>query len=154
MLVTQSMCGSCFFSTARSAFLHVLLVFDFFHVAIAHVAKRAGEESARTAGGVQEDLAGMGIDAVHHEGGDGAGRVVFARIAGALQVGEDLLVDIAEVLALGEIVEVHFVDLVDNLPHQLAGLHVVVGVFEDIAHNAAAVALFAVMDSSLSCGKS
>ena len=33
-------------------FLHVLLILYFFHVALAHVAKSAGEESARTAGGV------------------------------------------------------------------------------------------------------
>ena len=70
------------------------------------------------------------------------GRVVFARVAGALQVVEDLLVDVAEVLALGEVVEVHPVDLVDDLPHELAGLHVVVGVLEHIAHHAAAVGLF------------
>ena len=35
------------------------------------------------------------------------------------------------------------VDLVDDLPHELAGLHVVVGVLEHIAHDAAAVALLA-----------
>ena len=113
------------------------------HVALAHVANSAGEESAGAAGGVQEDLAGMRVDAVRHEGGDGARRVVLARIAGALQVVEDLLVDVAEVLALGEIVEVHLVDLVDDLPHELAGLHVVVGVLEHVAHDAAAVALLA-----------
>ena len=32
------------------------------------------------------------------------------------------------------------VDLVDHLPHQLAGFHVVVGVLEHVAHDAAAVA--------------
>jgi hypothetical protein len=46
------------------------------------------------------------VDHLHHEGGDGAGRVVLARIAGGLQVVEDLLVDVAEVLALGQVVEV------------------------------------------------
>ena len=57
-----------------------------------------------------------------------------------MQVVEDLLVDVAEVLALGEVVEVDVVDAVDHLPHQLAGLHVVVGVLEHVAHDAAAVA--------------
>ena len=85
----------------------------------------------------------MGIDAIHHEGRNGAGSVILARIAGALQVIEDLLVDIAEVLPLGEIIEVHFVNFVNDLPHQLAGLHVVVGVLEYIADDAAAVALLA-----------
>ena len=84
---------------------------------------------------------GLGIDAIGHEGGDGARRVVLARIAGALQVVQDLLVDIAEVLALGEVVEVDGVDLVDHLAHELAGLHVVVGVLEDVTHDAAAAVL-------------
>ncbi len=77
----------------------------------------------------------MRVDAVHHEGGDGAGRVVLARVARALQVVEDLLVDVAEVLAVGEVVEVDIVDLVEHLPHQLAALHVVVGVLEHVAHD-------------------
>ena len=133
------------FLDGAQGFLHPLLVFHLFHVTIAHVANGAGEKSARAAGGVQEDFAGLRVDAVHHEGRDGARRVILARVTGALQVGEDLLVDVAEMLALGEVVEVHFVDFVDDLPHQLAGLHVVVGVLEHIAHHAAAVTL-------LSCG--
>ena len=143
MLVTQSMCGSCFFSTARKASCICCSSSTLLHVALAHVANGAGEEAAGAAGGVEEDFAGLGIDAVHHEGGDGARRVIFAGIAGALQVVEDLLVDVAEVLPLGEIVEIHLVDLVNDLPHQLAGLHVVVGVLEHVAHHAAAVALLA-----------
>ena len=94
--------------------LHRLLVLGLLHVALAHVADGAGEEAAGAAGGVEEDLAGLRVDAVHHEGGDGARRVVLARVAGALQVVEDLLVDVAEVLALGEVVEVDVVDLVDR----------------------------------------
>ena len=58
-----------------------------------------------------------------------------------MQVVEYLLVDIAKVLALGEVVEIHLVDFVDDLPQKLAGLHVVVGVFEDVAHHAAAIPL-------------
>ena len=123
--------------------LHRLLVLGLLHVALAHVADGAGEEAAGAAGGIEQDFAGLRVDAVHHEGGDGARRVVLARIAGALQVVEDLLVDVAEVLPLGEIVEIDLVDLVDDLPHQLAGLHVVVGVLEHVAHDAAAVALLA-----------
>ena len=106
MLVTQSMCGSCFFSTARRAACIVSLVLGLLHVALAHVADGAGEEAAGAAGGIEQDFAGMRVDAVGHEGGDGARRVVFAGIAGRLQVVEDLLVDVAEVLALGEVVEV------------------------------------------------
>ena len=120
---------------------HFLLVLGLFDVAVAHVAEGAGEKAAGAAGGVEEDFAGAGIDAVHHEGGDGAGGVVFAGVAGGLEVVEELLVDVAEVLALGEVVEVHGADLVDDLAHELAGLHVVVGVFEDVADDAAAVGL-------------
>jgi hypothetical protein len=58
----------------------------------------------------------------------------------ALQVIEDLLVDVSEVLLLGQIVEVHLIDFIDDLAHELAGLHVVVGVLEHVAHHAAAVA--------------
>ena len=82
---------------------------------------------------------GSGVDAVGHEGGDGARRVVLACISCGLQVVEDLFVDVAEVLALGQVVEVHVVDLVDHLAHELAGLHVVEGVLEYVAHHAAAV---------------
>ena len=147
------MCGSCFFSTRAQGLLHGLLVFDALHITLAHVADGASEEAAGAAGGVQENLAGMGVNAIDHEGGDGAGRVVFARIAGALQVVEDLLVNVAEVLALGEVVEVDLVDLVDDLPHELAGLHVVVGVLEHVAHDAAAVALLAGDGELLELGK-
>ena len=103
----------------------------------------AGEESARAAGRVEQNLAWPGVDALRHERGHGARRVVLARVAGALQIVEDLFVDVAEVLPLGEIIEVHLVDFVNDLAHELAGLHVVVGVLEHIAHDAAAVALLA-----------
>ena len=66
------------------------------------MAQRAGEKAAGAAGGVEQDLAGLRVDALGHEGGDGARPVVLARVAGALQVVEDLLVEITKVLALGE----------------------------------------------------
>ena len=116
-----------------------LFVLGPLHVAPAHVAERAGQEAASAASGVEQGLAGFWIDAVGHEGGDGAGRVVLARIARRLQVVQNLLVDVPEVLPLGQVVEVDPVDLVDHLAHQLAGFHVVVGVFEHGAHHAAAV---------------
>ena len=100
------MCGSCFFSTAAQSRLHLLFILWALHVAIAHVAQRAGEKAARAAGGIEQDFAGMRVNAVDHEGGDGARRVVLARIAGRLQVVENLLVDVAEMLALGEVVEI------------------------------------------------
>ena len=85
----------------------------------------------------------LGVDAVGHEGGDGSRCVVLARVSCGLQVVEDLFVDVAEVLALGQVVEVDAVDLVDYLAHELAGLHVVVGVLEYVSHHAAAVSRLA-----------
>ena len=119
--------------------LHLLLVFRPLHIALAHVIDSAGEKAAGAAGGIEQDFAGVRVDPIHHEGGDGARRVVFARIARRLQVVENLLVDVAEVLPLGQIVEIDAVDLVDHLPHQLAGFHVVVGVLEHVADHATAV---------------
>ena len=78
------------------------------------------------------------VDHLSHERGHGARRVIFARVASRLQVVQDLLVDVAEVLARSQVVEVDAVDLVDDLPHQLAGLHVVVGILEYIAHDVGA----------------
>ena len=102
-------------------------------VALAHVAQRAAQKAAGAAGRVEQGLAGARVNTVHHEGGHGARRVVLAGIACGLQVVQDLFVDVAEMLALAQVVEVDIVDLVDHLPHQLAGLHVVVGVLKDIA---------------------
>ena len=60
-----------------------------------------------------------------------------------MKVVEDLFVDVAEMLAFGQVVEIDLIDLVDHLTHQLAGLHVVVGILEHVAHDAAAIAGFA-----------
>jgi len=46
------------------------------------------------------------IDAVRHEAGDGARRVLLAGVPGALQVVQNLLVQLAEVLAIGEVNDV------------------------------------------------
>jgi hypothetical protein len=95
----------------------------------------------------------MRVDAVGHKGSDGARRVVLARIAGRLQIVENLFVELTEMPPLVEIVEIDLVDLVQHLPHQLAGFHVVVGVLEHIAHHAAAVAGFGRKRQSLQCRK-
>ena len=105
---------------------------------VAQVLQRAGEEAAGAAGGVEHALAESGIDLVDHELGDGARGVELARVAGALQVLEDLFVEVVEEVALGLVVEVDLVDLVDDLAQQLAGLHVVVGVLEHRLHDVAA----------------
>ncbi len=119
------------------AVLHVL------HVLGAHVLDGAGEEAAGAAGGVEDGLAQPGVDHVHHELGDGPRGVELARVAGALQVPEDLLVDVVEGVAVGGAVEVDLVELVDDLAHQGAGLHVVVGVLEDALDHAGALGMAA-----------
>ena len=82
----------------------------------------------------------LGVDHVDHELGDGARGVVLAGVAGVLQVAQDLLVEVAEQVAVLRLVEVDaVVDLVDHLAHQVAGLHVVVGVLEDAADDEAAL---------------
>ena len=86
--------------------LHLRLVLGPLHVALAHVIDGAGEKAAGAAGGIEQDFAGLRVDAVRHEGGDGARRVVLAGVAGRLQVVENLLVDVAEVLAFGQVVEI------------------------------------------------
>ena len=92
----------------------------------------------------------MRIETIGHECRDRPRRVVFARVSGALQVVQDLFVNIAEVLALGKVIEIDGIDLVDHLAHELAGLHVVVGVFEHFAHDATP-ALFAGRGQGLQC---
>src|ERR1700688_901313 len=85
----------------------------------------------------------MGIDTAHHESSNGSGRVILSRVASALQVSKYLLVDVAEVLPLSQIIKIHFVNFVNDLPHQLAGLHVVVRVLKHIADDTSAVPLLA-----------
>jgi hypothetical protein len=66
----------------------------------------AGEKAAGPAGGIEQDFAGMRVYAVGHESGDSARRVVFAGIAGRLQVIQELLVELAEVPALVKAVRI------------------------------------------------
>ena len=77
-----------------------------------------------------------GIDLLDDELGDGARGVEFAGVARGLEVLEELLVDVAEHVAVIGGVEVDAVDLVDDLAHQRAVLHVVVGVLEGHADEA------------------
>jgi hypothetical protein len=76
----------------------------------------AGEKPARAAGGIEQYFARMRVDAIDHEGGDGARRVIFAGIPRRLQIVEQLLIKLAEVPPLVEIVEIDLIYLVDHLP--------------------------------------
>jgi len=90
----------------------------------------ADEETAGAAGGVEDGLAEAGVDLFDNELGDGAGSVEFTGVAGGLEVFEQFLVDVAEQVAVIGGVEVNGVDLVDDLAHQRAVLHVIVGILE------------------------
>jgi len=97
---------------------------------LAQVLDGADEETAGAAGGIEDGLAEAGIDLLDDELGDGARGVELAGVARGLEVFEELLVDVAEHVAIIGGVEVDAVDLVDDLAHQRAVLHVVVGIVE------------------------
>ena len=97
---------------------------------LAEVLDGADEEAAGAAGGIEDGLAEAGIDLLDDELGDGARGVELAGVARGLEVFEELLVDVAEHVAVIGGVEIDAVDLVDDLPHQRAVLHVVVGILE------------------------
>src|SRR5450631_2688476 len=101
---------------------------------------RTSQKTARTTRRIKKNFTRMRINSIHHESGNCARRVVFTRIASGLQVVQYLLVDVTEVLTLGEIVEVDPGNLVDDLPHQLSRLHVVIGVLEYILDDTPTVA--------------
>ena len=93
----------------------------------------ARQKAARAAGGVQHLLAKLRVDHIDHELRDGSRRVVFARVARALQVFQDLLVEVTEdVPVLGAVEVETLVESVDDLPQQRPVLHVLIGVLEDI----------------------
>ena len=89
-----------------------------------------GEKASRTAGWVENDLPQTGVHLIHDELSHGAGRVELAGVSGGLKVLENLLINIAEEVAVRGCVEVDAVDLVHDLAHEGAVLHVVVGVIE------------------------
>ncbi|MCY1274001.1 hypothetical protein D9M69_428630 [compost metagenome] len=111
-------------------------VFGRLHIVLALVLDGAGEEATCTTGRVHDLLVQFWIDHAHHELGDRARSVELAGVARALQIAQQLLIEIAELMAFLRLVEVHaLLDLVDHLADQLAGLHVVVGIFEYAAHH-------------------
>ena len=129
------MCGRCFFSMPAKQSWMVLLVGLGLGL-LAQVLDGADEKAAGAAGGVEDGFAEAGIHLLDDELGDGARRVELAGVAGGLEILEQLLVDVAEHVAVVGGVEVDAVDLVDDLPHQRAVLHVVVGILEGHADQA------------------
>ena len=122
-------CGRCFFLDAGEAVLDGALVGLGLGL-LAQVLDGADQEAAGAAGRIEDGLAEAGIDLLDDELGHGARGVKLARIAGGLEILEELLVDVAEHVAVIGGIEVDAVDLVDDLPHEGAVLHVVVGILE------------------------
>ena len=97
---------------------------------------RTRQEAAGAARGVEQRLTQTRIDHVDHELRDGSRRVVFPRVAGRLQVFENLLVQVAEDVPVLRAVEVEtLVELVDDLPQQRPRLHVLIGVLERVVND-------------------
>ena len=122
---------------AQDAGLQLRLLLGVAHL-LAQVLDGADQKAAGAGGRVQHLFTQLRVHHVDHELGDGARCVELARVAGALQVAQDLFVQVVELVALALAVEVDGAQLVDHLPQQLAALHVVVGVFEHAAHHKAA----------------
>jgi hypothetical protein len=140
MLVVHKQVRQRLLFDAVDALLQAPLVVDGPDLLLAHVFDGAGEEAAGAAGGVENLLAELRVDPVHDELRDRSRGVVLAGVAGVLQVAQDLLVEVAEEVAVLRLVEVEAADdLVDHLTHQVTGLHVVVGVLEDAADDEAAL---------------
>jgi hypothetical protein len=74
------------------------------------------------------------VGALDHEPGDRPRGVILARVAGVLEIAQELLIDVTEQVTILGLVEINaFVEPVDDLPQQRAGLHVVIGVLEGAA---------------------
>jgi len=132
-----------FFLDAKDALLHYLFITRDLHIVAALVIDGAGQKTTRTTGGIKHALGQLGVDAVDDELGDGARGVELARIPRTLQVFKYLLVDAAKGMAIGSVIEVDLADFVDHLPQQGARLHVVIGIFKQIADHQGTRAIFA-----------
>ena len=124
---------------ARNGLLQAGFVVEGVDFALADVVDRAGEEAARACGGVEDFFAELGRAHLRHELGDGARRVVFALVACVAQFDEDGLVNSAEDVAVVGVVEIEAVELVDDLAHLEAGLHVIIRAVEDFAYDGGAL---------------
>ena len=110
---------------------------------LAFVLDGAGQETAGTAGRIKYHLVQLWIEPINDELSNGAGSVELARVSRALQVFQNLFINRTERVAIVAVVEIDLVYLVDHLPQQGTGFHVVVGVLEHIADDLCALADFA-----------
>ena len=125
---------------AVDALLEELQVVGRLHLLL-DVTERMREEAAGAARRIEHRFAELRVDHLNGELCRRTWRVELAGVAGALQVLQDLLVDVAEHVAGLRLVEVDVVvDLVDHLAKQRAALHVVEGVLEHAPQQGSSVA--------------
>jgi hypothetical protein len=61
----------------------------------------ASEKAASTAGGIKKGLTELRVDHIHHELGYRTRSVILTRVASALQVAQNLLLEIAKQVTIG-----------------------------------------------------
>ena len=131
--------GDGFQLPAGDGFLENGFVVEGVDFVLANEVDGGAKETAGARGGVENFLPQRGRSHLRHELGDGAGGVVFALVPGVAQFDEDGLVDGAKDVAVLGVVKVEPIELVDDLAHLEAGLHVVVRTIEDFADEGGAL---------------
>src|SRR5690242_6234092 len=78
----------------------------------------ANEKATRPTGWIKDDAAQFGVGYIYHKLGYGTGGVEFARIACALEVTQNIFVDVVEEMPILHIVEVDLTNAIDDLAHE------------------------------------
>src|SRR5690606_930362 len=107
------------------------LLFGGSYLALAYILECIHQETAGATRRIQDKLTEPRSSHLRHELRDSTRRIVLACVPCALEVTQDLLVDVAELVPVTRAVEVDPVDLVDDLPEERAALHVVVRILKD-----------------------
>ena len=119
---------------AGDGFLKFRLVIQVMDFIFADVVDGCAKETTGAGSGVEYVFAEARVRHLRHKPGDGARRVVLTFVPGIPQFEQDGLIDSAENVAVAAVIKVEAVELVDDLAHLVAGLHVVVRPVENFAH--------------------
>ena len=127
----------CLFFNALYGRLQSYLICRRLDILGPYVLYGTGQKAPGSAGWIQDRFSEFWVNHVHYELGDSPRRIEFTRIASALEILEDLLVDVAKKMPVLGAVEVNIVEPVDDLPHQGAGFHVVIRISKDFTDHKA-----------------